>query len=149
MALTKALKDALVADLETITTANGYDTEIGEVAREPKRFDDAISPGAYIMSGAYSTEPANNTVNTNLATIDFLVQLLIKSDTPQADMDSFFDDARNAIEKLGSSLLGVTGIVKIDVSDGTFTYTEEGIHERVYTKELTIRVEFQYSRGSA
>ena len=147
--ITGSLKSAIVADLETIDGTGNFSTTVAEVGREPKRFDEIKKPAAFIVSADYDSDPESNTLLSGLATHTFALQLAIHSNTPNADMDDFFDDVRNAIEVSTSNLVGVTGVTKVDVTGSSPTYTDPSIHEGIYLREVEVAVEYKYERGSA
>ncbi|RMF18883.1 MAG: hypothetical protein D6760_13540 [Deltaproteobacteria bacterium] len=150
MAITQQIRDALVSDLQQITTGNGYSTTLVEVGREPKRITEARAPAVYIAPGEGGTSELE-TISSGMgsAVQRFTLQMIVRSATPNQDMDNLLDDVRNAIERSGSAVLALSDVVTAAVTGWTETVTEPDIALDTYYREATVEVTYLYRRGSA
>ena len=152
VAITKAIKDALVADLEYITVAHGYATEVKQVSREPIEPDLLQKPGIAIIpeTGGESDESELGNI-TGAAVQRFRLQLVLgASSTPNDDMDDFLDDVRNAIERSASNTLAASGVIKTTVNSWTEVMTGKTVHDNtLYYREAAVSVDYEYTRGAA
>lgn len=150
MSKTNALKDALITDLNDVTTANGYSQTVAEVSREPIRFDEVKVPHISIVPGdGGSAAPETLTNRIGAAEQEWTLQLVLRTTTPNEDMDDFLDDVRNVIERSTGNLGSTAGVILAAVSSWTGTITAEEIHQNTYYREATVSVQYEYTRGSA
>ena len=148
--ITTLIKNALVADLQLINGAGIFQTTVAEIGLEPKRYDEAKSPGIYIGSSAGEGDQDSITSRIGTRSQDYNLDLIIKgSNTPNADLDTFLDDIANAIEHEDSNINGVNGVESVVLSEWTAVHTDPGISEGIYLRRVTVSVTYLYSRGSA
>jgi hypothetical protein len=145
---TAGIRSAITTTLASVTTSNGYSTNVVEVGSEPKGIDEVRSPAVYLLSmdGQSDLESLSNLQGQCKQA--FRMQLVIRSATPQADMDAFLDDVRNAVEKSTSALLSLSYVVRVTVSGWSPTFTESHINDGVYLRECDVVVDYVYQRGS-
>lgn len=150
MSITNTLKDALITDLNDITTANGFSKTVSEVSREPIRFDEAKVPHISIVPGDGGSAAAETLTNRiGAGEQEWTLQLVLRTTTPNEDMDDFLDDVRNAIERSTGNLGSASGVILAGVTGWTGTITAEEIHENTYYREATVTVQYEFTRGSA
>lgn len=150
MGITKDIKDALISDLNGISTAAGYNTDVKQVSREPVPIDEARKPHIAILPGGGGDSDLEALGNREgIATQRYTLQLVVQSSTPNADMDNLLDDIRNAIEPSDGSVMGVTGVEYAGLEDWSEVVTDELTHGQVYYREATVAVRYVYTRGSA
>lgn len=142
MSITETLAAALETCLQSVAG-------LAEVSREPKRMDEARSPGAYIVSadGSAGLETLSNRESDPRQV--FTVQLFVRSATPNADMNSLLDSVRNAVEGDGSALVSIPTVIRVQVTQWSSVFTESSIHGGVYLREVDVAVDYVYTRGSA
>lgn len=155
MALTQTLYTALLADMNDITTGNGFATDIGYVGGEPRTWEDIQNdlPAVILSSKAFDSDPDRNTVRTGEGIQQFLINSMVRSDTPNADIHALFDDIRNAIERqTNGSMTGNIGQVgavsKVDVTEGEGPLAGPDVSDNVYFHAATVQITYKYTKGS-
>lgn len=149
MAITASIKAALVADLQRIQGKTPFSTTVREVGTEPKRIDEAQKPGVYIYSSEGSSDLDSLTNLRGEAEQAYTLDLIIESNTPNADMDAFLDDVRNSIEAATGNVRALSSVHKVTVTDWTPTETGPDIGMNVYIRQVNVSVTYTYTRGSA
>lgn len=150
MAITRQIKDAMVADLESITAGNGYNFTVAEVGVEPKPAPEVTKPAVFILPGeGGSSELAQLTNAAGIASQTYTLQLVVDSAQPNEDMDNFLDDVRNAIERSSSNVNAVSGVEMAAVTGWSEIVTDPGISQNTYFREATVEVRYLYTRGAA
>lgn len=150
MAITRQIKNAMVADLESITAGNGYNFTVAEVGVEPKPAPEVTKPAVFILPGeGGSSELAQLTNAAGLASQTYTLQLVVDSAQPNEDMDNFLDDVRNAIERSSSNVNAVSGVEMAAVTGWSEIVTDPGVSQNTYFREATVEVRYLYTRGAA
>jgi hypothetical protein len=142
MSITETLAAALVTDLQTVSG-------IAEVGREPKRIDEALAPSAYVITADGSSDIETISNMQGQCRQSFVVQLMVRSAAPNADMNSLLDAVRNAVESSSGTLVTLSTVVRVSVTRWSGVFTEPSIHEGVYLREVTVDVDYIFTRGSA
>jgi hypothetical protein len=150
MAKTKELRDALIADLGVILSANGYDTEIAKVYEQPMLFKEAKLPCAMLVPGEGGTsEVAELTDRQGLCEQTFNVMLLIRDAAdPWEAIDDFTDDVRNAVERTDSNMAAVTNVEMHAVTDWSEPVVGMEEASNVAFREVVVTARYLYIRGS-
>jgi hypothetical protein len=149
VSVTATIKTALVADLDAIDGTGIFSTTLKETGTEPVRIDEAEAPAIYIFASDGTSDLETLTNLRGETEQSYTLDLVIKSTTPNADMDTLLDDVRNAIERSTSNVLGVAAVNTATVTDWTPVETDPGIHEGVYIRQVNVVVSYLYTRGSA
>jgi hypothetical protein len=148
--ITKRIRDAILLDLADITVANGFSTTLVEVGAEPKRIADSTLPCVFLTTGPGGRGEAYQLSNfAGHTTHQFVVQMMVRSSTPNADMDNLLDDVKNSVERSTSHVTALTEVDDITVVDWTETTVSGDISNSTYYREATIQVSYVYSRGAA
>ena len=147
--ITATIKAALLADLNDIDGTGIFTTTVAEVGSEPKPSNEVQKPGVFIYSteGEADLETLTNLRGSTVQT--FTLDLVIESNTPNADMDTFLDDIRNALERTVSNTLAVDRVSNVVVTDWTPVETDPDIHMNTYYRQVNVVVSYLYSRGAA
>ncbi len=154
MSKTDTLRDAIIADANDVTVANGFNTTIGQVSAFPLLAAEAILPAfCLVEGGGVVSDPEAFTGRTGLATATFNGRLFIKSTTPHQVLDNFQDDIRNAIERTTGNTVGVSNVEAATVSFGdTSIAARQGREDTdsgsVHRRDCEIEVRYLYTRGS-
>ena len=153
MAVTKSLKDALVADCESITVANGFENTIGDVATDPEDAT-ALALPALVIEGLADGEddPATFGARMANATQRFTVVGLIRGDESGAALESLLDDLRNAVGRPTSNLkTALTSGNKVQHAIVSGWDEDEGsprLKNEVHRFSAVVEVSYYYVRGS-
>jgi hypothetical protein len=146
--ITRSLREALLADLQQITIANGFKNTLADVTKYPKPIREMKAPCVSITEGG-SGEAEIETIGNRqgLATQSFNLIAAVRSmDGPEA-MDDLLDDIRNAIERTSSNLFDLAIVATVD-SWGEIL-TDRDVQGQVYWRPVTVRCEYAYNRGTA
>ena len=150
--ITATIKQAIVDDLTDVDGTGIFSTTIAEVGTTPKRIDDAKFPGAYVFSGEGSASLSSLTDKLRSGTQRYIVQLAVHSSTPNADMDTFMDDVRNAFERETSNLntINVSNIRNFQTDVGSWDWfpTDQTIDEGKLLAEVEVIVRYDYNAGT-
>jgi hypothetical protein len=147
--MTNDVRSAIVADAEDITTGNGYSMTVVEVGVEPKPIELVKAPAIFLVPGeGGDSDPATLTNRKGVATQRVVLQLLVRSATPHADVENLLDDVRNVIERSDSNVGALPAVRKITVSEWTEVVTQGEIHNQWGLIEAVVTVEYLYTRGS-
>lgn len=145
--VTKSIRDALVADLNAVSS-------IARVTTEPvhqEAVKDSELPLAALVpeeGGTSEREELGAAARTIGARQVFGVQLWVKSETPHDDAVNLLDDVRNQIENSTSNLCAVAEVYQVTVLDWTNVLTtEEGAHFW-HAVEVGIEVLYAYQVGN-
>ena len=148
--ITKTIRDALISDLQQISTANGYGTDLVEVGTEPKPMSEARPPAVYLVPGQGGTAELETLSNMQGAAIQRItLDLLVRSATPHDDAVVLLDDVRNAIERSDGATLAVNGVESVQVVEWSEVMTSEDVGNAWGLVNVTVEVAYVYSRGSA
>jgi len=148
--ITKTIRDAIVSDLQDISTANGYETDLVEVGTEPKRREEVRVPAVYLVpeqGGVAELETLSNGQGEAIQRI--AVDCLVRSSTPHDDAIKLLDDVRNAVERSDGATLAVNGVESVQVVEWSEVMTSEDVGDQWGIITATIEVAYVYSRGSA
>lgn len=150
MAITRSIKSALVSDLEHITEANGYSKTLAEAGLDPKDWDEAKYPAVYVIPDAGGSSELETLSNLKgEAEQAFTLQLVLKSNTPNTDMDNFLDDVRNAVERSAGNLNALAGVEFAGITEWSEVLTVRDEDFGLYYREATLTVRYLYDRGGA
>ena len=152
MGHTRTIRDAIVTDLQTITTANGYATTVRQVYTEPVGIEAHVFPFLELRpsegGSSDSTELGSRGGESAQA---FTVMGGIDSSTPLDDLMDLLDDVRNSIEKSTSTVCVLTDppVIQATVQDWQLgpAGDEVAIGEREFTADIFVT--YSYVRGSA
>jgi len=148
--ITKTIRDAIVSDLQDISTANGYETDLVEVGTEPKRREEVRAPAVYLVpeqGGVAELETLSNGQGAAIQRI--AVDCFVRSSTPHDDAIKLLDDVRNAVERSDGATLAVNGVESVQVVEWSEVMTSEDVGDQWGIITATIEVAYVYSRGSA
>ena len=149
MAITATIKAALIADLTAIDGTGIFSTTVAEVGSEPKHVSEVEKPGVFIYASEGESDLETLTNLRGSTDQSYTLDLVIESNTPNADMDAFLDDIRNAVERDTSNVLGVARVETAVVTAWTPVETDADIHMNTYYHQVNVVVAYLYSRGAA
>lgn len=148
MGKTLTLRDALVTDLNQITTGNGYAMTLVEVSREPKPPEELGTPGVAITGGRGGVSDAETLGNRDgLALQEFQLDLVVNEDNGDQALDNLLDAVRDAIERTGGAMLTSPRVEMVTVTEWTESRTERGIHHNLHVRSATVEARYLYTRG--
>lgn len=154
MAKTKALRNALIADLQDIDGEGLFVTDLtaGEITTEPKQRTFLRFPAVAIAPGerGASEEPDTLSGATGIAAQSFDLEVTVASETPHDAIQDLLDDIRNAMErKTGSNLCAVDGVlfVVVDGWERDEEQDKQTAQQRAVIK-VSVTVKYGYTRGS-
>lgn len=150
MAILSTIRTALASDLAQITTGNGYSLTVAQVYTEPKRVAEMLKPGIYIAPDE-STEAEIDTLTNRIgaAVQTYTVVIVANTRTPNATMDNFSDDVRNAVERSTGSLQTTAGVYNVVVSEIGSVLVDADTAQDDYLRVIKLTIEYEYTRGSA
>ena len=148
--ITAQIRTALLADFAGITIANGFEITVVAVYPEPKRLGTREVPSIALVPGEEGESVIEQLTNrTGKAVQLFEAELLVKSDTPHADIQKLLDSARNSVERSNSATCAVASVHQVDASDWErIDLTDDDIGRGYAIINLGVRVEYSYSRGA-
>ena len=149
MSITATIKAALIADLTAIDGTGIFSTTVAEVGSEPKEVSEAQKPGVFIYASEGESDLETMTNLRGETQQAYTLDLVIESNTPNADMDTFLDDVRNCVERTASNVLGATRVNTATVTDWTPVESDPDILMNIYFRQVNVVVSYLYSRGAA
>ena len=155
VAISKAIRSAIVSDLNAIDGSGDFVSTLASVNREPQDWRTIATPGVFITGGSGSrpgrTDMEAFSPNEGVTENEFQLQLVVKSTTPNQDTDDLLDDIRNAVERNASNLYGVN-TSNYKVSEVACDWSElEPLDQDddYYFRGVVVKVKYYYKRGSA
>ena len=149
MAITATIKAALIADLTAIDGTGIFTTAVAVVGSEPKPVSEVEKPGVFIYASEGESDLETLTNLRGITEQSYTLDLVIESNTPNADMDTFLDDIRNCVERSTSNVLTTARVNTAVVTDWTPVETDPDIHMNIYYRQVNVVVAYLYSRGAA
>jgi len=150
MAILKSIRDAAVLDLTGLTVRSGV--TIQDVFTVPKLLDDIERfPCIFIAPGDGGNSELETISNLyGRATQELLFVYVDSTEDPNDDLDNATDAIRNALEASGGNLLNLESVVTAVVQGFSPVIPTDGeTSERKYWREITVVVDYIYTRGSA
>lgn len=142
MATSKTIRDAIITDL---TAVAGMVT----VSKEPQESRKVATPAAFVIPGGGGDSPGDALTNLTGQTVqDYVVQLIVRSNTPHDDLLDLLDLVRDRMEGSASTTQALPTVEIVAVSDWESIVTSEDIRNQMGFLELTITVRYLYTRGS-
>lgn len=149
VAITRALRDALVLDLQDIDGTGGFVTTLVEVGVEPKDVDKIVSPSVYLAPAETGEAEPLTIANVMDGVQRYTVQSYVRSATPHADAQDLLDDIRNAVERSTSNLHQRADVLLSMVTGWSEVLTWGDIANQWGLIEVTVTVKYSYTVGSA
>ena len=150
--ITKLLRDAILADLGTISVANGYEITVAEVYSEPILTDQRTFPFLELVpSEGGESEDVELGARGGETRQTFRVRGGCSSGTPLTDLMALLDSVRNSIEKSTSSVCGLSSpkVITAAVTNWETTLADDAVAAGVREFVADIDVTYSYVRGSA
>lgn len=121
MGASRDIQAAIIADIQDITVANGFDVTLAEVETVGMlNFTTAASPAAEVLLGgsgpAMESDPEAHTQITGDARHQAALRLAVKSGNPQLDMADIIDAVSNATERLTGHINSLPDVKIISVT---------------------------------
>lgn len=156
VAITRALRDALVADLQDIDGTGIFSTTVDTVYAEPTEMSRRSHPSATLMpiQGGIA-EGTTLACRLGSATQRFTVEFAVRSSTPVNDVMDFLDDVRNAVERTTSNvktaLSAISGasVLNFEVTEWEPALTGEDVSHETGLYRAEVVITYEYERGAA
>lgn len=150
--ITGLLRDAIVADLESITAANGYPVTVNKVYPEPLAVQDRVFPFLELTptEGGFG-EGIELGSRGGASEQTFRVRGGVASGAPLDDVLVLLDSVRNSIEVITAAVnvLQSPKVISAVVTNWENTLTEDDIANGLREFTADIVCTYSYTRGSA
>lgn len=146
---TADIQQGIVDDLNDISVANGFATDVAEVQTELRLLSQAQTPAVHIrptLGG--ESDVATLTDRHGVTSQFFALNLIVKSATPHAAATALLDDVRNAVERSSSNIGAVAGVQYAGVTEWTEFKNSTDMSNQFGVIEAQIRVDYYYQRGT-
>ena len=150
--ITELLRDAIVADANTITVANGFAITVQKVYAEPTGIEKRVFPFLEFRPDEGGSSESVELGSRGGESIQiFSVLGGCKSGTPLSDLMALLDSLRNAIEKPTSAVCALSSpnVITAAVQEWQVgpTGEEVSLGEREFSADIFVT--YSYTRGSA
>lgn len=154
VAVTKAIRDALVVDMAAIDGTGIFVTTIAAAYKQPLALAERATPSSALVP--------NQGGQADNATIDgrrgeaaqvYTAEIVVKSSTPLDDVMDYLDDLRNAVERPTSSTRAASGdnwkVERVQVVEWEPVMTGADIANGYGIYHAQIEATYIYERGNA
>ena len=148
-----SIRAAVIADLEGITTANGYEITVRSVYAEPTPEEHKVFPFLELVptEGGSADISEAGIARSGKAFQSFNIRGGVDSGQPMADQQKLVDSVRNAIEKSTSAILALSSplVESVVVSAWSMGLAGDEIAQGGREISVDIDISYHYTRGEA
>lgn len=150
---TTDMRDAVETDLNTISVANGYSTDVAKVYAEAIPENVRVYPCISLEpTEGGDTDPDEETERIIDAEQSFTMTAAVSGADIHTKAMNLLDDVRNALEKSTSAIMTFTQddftLLSVRVSDWDYEPTSEDVSNLQTQFVCIITIHYQYLRGS-
>lgn len=150
MSLTKQMNDAVLTDLNGITSPAGVKAARRSLTINTPGARDLMIGLQWGGGGAGQQEGETLTAGgkTGASIHRIRLRALRKTKDPEGDMDDFVDSIRNAVEKPTSTIMVIDEVLSVDVEETEPFHTSDDLKLGWAGVEMIVVARYDYERGA-